>query len=258
MSAEALSSNAYVDAVTADAPVAYYRLGETAAPFVDTMGGPSATVGGSGMTLNSTNLLSAQAGASVLTTGAGSWVAIPDSAPTRIGGSGTGSWCAEFCFRLATGGSGNQAVFFSASNSGTYMQQNGVGLPITGIALFNGGSISYPSPASPLLENTTYHFVIGYDQPASTSRFYVNGVQSGTYGSAAQGATAAAGWVIGEYGGGGYYVQGNYQEFALYNKLLSPARIAAHYAAASGAAAGGVATIADTRRTRARAGGKGR
>lgn len=90
-----------------------------------------------------------------------------------------------------------------------------------------GGNLTAPADSFQLEQWT--HLV--YTRTGSTQRLYVNGVLVNTLAQA--GASFNAAWFVGSYlsTSTNYSFNGRIDEVAIYNKVLAPDRIAAHYAA---------------------------
>lgn len=84
--------------------------------------------------------------------------------------------------------------------------------------------------ATTLVTNTWYHIVGVRDSAAGRLRVYVNGVEDGNIAINGAVGTSTSAFVIGRKQTGNYF-SGRIDEVATYATALSPARIAAHYAA---------------------------
>jgi hypothetical protein len=213
--------NTYTAAVLADSPVAYYRLGDAGATAPDQMGGPNGAY--SGATAQAANLLPTQAGASTNFTGG--QVNVPDSPASRLG---AGAFSIEAWINFPAFVAW-MALIDEASRAYTLLFTGDSAHWFVGAG---GSASSGPNVGATLAAGQTYHVVVTVDA-GNNFVSYINGTPaSSTLGG--HGATnSSTGFVIGgnPSGGGGPF-SGRIQELALYNTVLSAARVAAHYAAA--------------------------
>jgi hypothetical protein len=180
------------------------------------MSGPNGTY--SGATAAGANLLPTAAGASTSFTGG--QIAVPDSTPTEIG---AGDFSIETWLTL-TAVPNYQALVDSANRAITQF----VHPTVPDLYGFYGGTNATPVLASALTSAPT-HLVITVQGTILYS--YVNSVAFGPQ-TVGHGTTALAGFTIGgNPSTGGVPWAGRMQEFALYNKALSAARVLAHYQA---------------------------
>jgi len=213
----------YPAVVLPDAPAAYYRLGETGAVAADQAGGPNGSYGGT-ITQAQPSLLPSGDGKSLYVNGGG--VAIPDAPANELG---AGDFSIECWVRIPGGAGGyqtfvdnpnrNYSLFFQSS-SYWYVGVGGPG---------GGGSIAYAATDW----TTTHHVVVTVS--GSSFSTWIDGVQSGPNVTGHGTQNSASGFAIAENpSGGGAGLSAYLQEFALYNKVLTPARIQAHYNAGLG------------------------
>lgn len=96
--------------------------------------------------------------------------------------------------------------------------------------------------STPVATGVTYHVVLTFDQPSDQLIGYLDGVAVASGDSIgrlyAHGSDAGVGAMInrsrfhtGDQAGHGAYLDGHLDEMAIYDSVLSPARVAAHYAA---------------------------
>ena len=222
---------AYTDAVTADAPIYWYKLDETS-------GGTIVNSGSAG-TLN----LTTHGGVTQAVTG------IDSRNAAYFDGTNNAYLNANFpnTINTATGSmefwiktddiKGSDSVIFDWGNSS--------GSGSLRVVMTNGGFIKVYKNNGTRITSTTQvsdgdtgsgtpwvHVVIVHDG-SNGSIIYINGVAAGTAsGTAASGGSTSAGYI--GYLVGGTAIKGNLDEIAFYSTALSSTRVAAHYAAATG------------------------
>lgn len=221
---------AYVAAVLADNPVAYYRLGDPGPGAVDQMGGPNGTYTG----------VTSQAQPSILPHGGGACVRIPsvsgagvyvpDNPATRIGGAACSfeTWyeCdATFgSYGSITNGGPAASTVWTFAIKGL---PPGTDLYLVGCSQNIGDHVT----STPLAVGTAYHLVytVLNNGSSTTMTAYVNGVSvfNTTWGAASAANSANGAVLCGS--SNGFPANGYFQEFALYNYVLSAAQILAHY-----------------------------
>lgn len=211
----------YVSEVRADAPVAWWRLGATLA--ADSSGNArNLTVPGTGWAPSSLNLVNNNADGSLLATGA-------------VGTIANASWM--------NGWTAMTAEIWVNPTSSEFVFARGSGSSWTGWALSvdtyvrlvfstGGGAVALDvrTPSNGY-DTGTHHLAATYD--GATALIYVDGEQqaSAAYANGLPSSTQQIN-VGGINTGVSHYVHGYLDEAALYDKVLSADRIAAHYAAA--------------------------
>lgn len=233
----------YSSTVLADSPIVYYRLGEPSGTTADNAEGTAARDGTyrNTPTLGVTGLLPGDAGTAVnfaaassqdvwLTTNilpAGSssgitvefwakWDALPSVDTTRIiatwgGVSTTGN--IRLGYRWYSAGVGWFEWLFTDG--------------VTGDIEINSLHTWIPTTG------TSYHIVVTHDYAAKSVLFYINGSLIDTYAQPSQTgiAVAANAWLSVASYASSYYWDDVLQEFAIFNSVLSAARVSAHYSA---------------------------
>jgi len=233
------AGSSYSSVVLADSPVGYWRLGEAAGTTADNLGSGGSAIDGTYVgspTLGVTGLLTGDSDTAVTFNGSTQWVLIPDNAALDVGDTltieavanvDTGSaWCPIYWKGTGTG---RFEVGWSRSFTDMAVYINGVG---------NVSSIEH------LTAGHTYHLVATKDG-GSYFKLYINGVEcTYTYYTAGTVVDNAQDAYIG-YGPDPAYFDGTLDEVALYDYALTPAQVAAHYAASVAAAGvGATASIA--------------
>jgi microcystin-dependent protein len=217
---------AYAAEVLADAPLMYFRLGESSGTVMTDSSGNNrngtysggVTLGTPGALLRDSNTAATFNG----TTGLGTVADTTDLTAVTF----------EAWIKPSSGTTGvicGRESAVSANRIG-YIWMNG---SKPEVVIFKNGSTvgSVLSPTS--INDGQWHHVVGtYD--GTTIRLYVDGVQVGTPSTVVSGAlpTADTNFVIGGRNGAGEF-NGPIDEVAYYTTALSAARVAAHYAARS-------------------------
>jgi len=226
-------SGAYAQAVFADTPLSYWRLGEvsgtTAADHVSTNNG---TVSGT-VTMGLVGALSDGDAAMDFSGADGTKVAVPNSSGLAAINSSSAFAMEAWINPGTTVLPSNYRLFYSfpgqpASYLGLY--NGGSGLRAVVALVINGTQRSFM--AGPMLNvGTWYHIVATYDGAALT--LYINGTAAGQLtGLSGVVSVGTGGVLVGGYpiAGGQYSFDGGVDEAALYTHSLTPAQIANHYA----------------------------
>jgi hypothetical protein len=223
----------YRDAVLADEPIAYYRLGDRAPHAHDEMGGPDASYLGVAGQMQS-SLLPSHEGASTLFDG-GAGVVIPDNPATRLGAS---SYTVEMWARPTTGPEGYRGFFGQPQDTvfGVIGDNANWNFNVGGAAQA-GGRRSWTLPY-----NNSYHLVWTHDIRQVTWGYQLTwalkvnsmGADSGVFGftqiSASESDLHIGAPLPQMRDALGFY--GRIQEFALYDRVLSIDSINTHYQSA--------------------------
>ena len=210
----------YPEAVAADGPVAWYRLGESSGNAIDSMGGspgvPSGTlvrdvVGGIG---------AGDDGACEF--GAAGYFTVPDQA---VLDHGDGPFSIEFMYRQSSSAGGYMIV------KGTQYVIRMVGQKITIEDDINPAFAAENAAIDFANEGARWHHGV-LTHTVGATKIYRDGVDRTTILTAEKVfATNATALTIGAYTGGAGAFAGALDEVAIYNKVLSPAQVLAHYTA---------------------------
>jgi hypothetical protein len=217
--------------VTADSPVARWRLDEESGTFANSVAGGQV---GTAVGTFSRGAIGIPNGDKAVgfdgRTGAG--ITIPAQATLNVvGGLTIEAWIwvptwdqSGFIFEKTTNGTVNTqySLYLQATAPGRLDFRTVVGGTITAdLAVYNPG---WPT-------NEWVHIAATWN--GTTKRLYVNGVDVGNIAFSGTLATGAGGSVIGAYGNppAGYYFNGLIDEVAIYPTGLSQARVQAHYVA---------------------------
>lgn len=221
--------NAYREAVLADGPVGYWRLGEVSGTIAySEVGG--ATLHGirSGTTATLAGAPSATADPAGSFDGTSQSITIADQPAIRV----TGSQTIEMWLRPTAFDARRNPWSQSYSAEGTITQESGGSVNYYyGPSGLNGATYSSIGlPAGNLALNQWQHVVVVRDMTTRKMRWYVNGTERAVGDVAYPTITASGGTV---QIGAGYVSRylGGIDEVALYDTALSPARIAAHHRA---------------------------
>ena len=225
--ATAAPVGSYYRKVLEDEPIRYYRLSEPSGTNADDLGSNSADATYVGApTLGATGLVTGDNATSF--SGTGQYVSVPtlDMSSRAIS--------VEFLISPAASPPANQDIFsiFGAFVAGqaSYLRLFSTG-DLTYDAYLTGGSISTPAGVIGFAGGT-YHVVLTYDPVTDTSKIYVNSTAQATGSAGPYSGTALPAIQFGAFtAAGGNPLKGVGDEFAIYFKVLSPERVAAHYAA---------------------------
>jgi hypothetical protein len=223
--------SAYSNAVLADGPAGFWRLGETSGSSAKDQTGAHDGTYTNGPTLGQASLLAGDtASKAVLFDGVNDHVRIPTSEslspPTRITAE---AWIKP----TSLPGAGAFASILTKPESYS-LQFNGPRLEFTIIQA--GVRKRLQAPSGAIAAGSTYHVVGTYD--GTTQRLYVNGAQVAS--------TPLAGGItvnnnalyLGSWGGTDEFFKGTLDEAAVYPSVLSAARVTSHYQAGIGESAG--------------------
>ena len=216
----------YASTILADAPSAYWRLGEAAGPSATDI-----TNNGSTGTYANGSCTFAQAGAIVgdpntgVTFGYGCSVDVRTySALQPAGGVSVEAW-------IKPNGLGSTGEIFMSPNQG-YSYGYGLSVPGNGKIRMNvtptgGSTASVDSVSSP----TTWAHVVG-TWDGTAIKIYVNGQLEGTQSAAGPSITYGSAYTHGQIGQfNGYYFNGTMAEVAVYPRALTSAQVVNHWAA---------------------------
>jgi hypothetical protein len=216
----------YAQAVLADTPGAYWRLGETSGTTaVDSIGSSTGTYVNA-PTLNSASLVAAN-GTDKATRFDGTNDNVRVNNSTAINPTqrvSVEAWIKPEA--LPAAGSFGSIVTKRESYS---LQFNGPRLELT--IMQNGARRRLQAPVGAVAANQTYHVVGTYDGAAM--RLYLNGAQVATSALTGNIGPATNGLNIASWDGSSEYMRGTVDDVAVYGSALSAARVAAHFSAGS-------------------------
>lgn len=215
----------YAEEITADSPVAWWRLDETSGTTAaDAIGSNDGTYAGA--TLDQSPLINA--GRSVLFSGSGSGITIPDAANLSFVST-------AFAIELWAKTSASSQSQLVVKNSSTewpeywlYMLANGK--VKCEVRPANGGSPAVTAVTAVAINNGTQHHVVSVFVPSSTLKIYIDGIERASVShSIATSYNSSSKLFIGRRNEAYEYWAGALDEIALYGAELSAARIIAHY-----------------------------
>ncbi len=217
-------TGAYAQAVLADTPAAYWRLGETSGTTaVDSVGSSTGTYVNA-PTLNSASLLAADtANRATRFDGTNDNVRVNNSTAINPSQRVTvEAWIKPEALPAA----GSFASIVTKRESYA-LQFNGPRLEFT--IMQNGTRRRTQAPQGAVVANQTYHVVGTYD--GTTTRLYLNGTQVATTALTGAIGPASNGLNIASWDGSIEYMRGTIDDVAIYGAALSAARVAAHHTA---------------------------
>ena len=212
----------YAQAVTADNPTSYWRLGETSGTAAVDQRATNAGVFTNAPTLGAASLLGSDTvNKAVSFDGTNDHVRVPNSTSLNINSPITlEAWVKPAALPAA----GRFASIVSKAESYS-LQFNAGQLEFTIIQ--NGTRRRLQAPAGAIVAGQTYHVVGTYD--GTTRRLYVNGVSVAS-GALTGGATSTTNTVnIGSWNGSKEFLRGSIDEVAIYRAALTQTRVQAHY-----------------------------
>jgi RHS repeat-associated protein len=217
----------YAKAVLDSAPTRYWRLDETSGPTAVAQGGIGNLTIGSQVTFASHTLFGGSSNNHF--TFAGLATQLLNGGFTGLGR----SFSLEFWYRPDDSGSVDlQGIVAASGGAGLLFQRPSRTLAWRGQQV-SGGAVINQSNTTALTVGQWYHVALVFQAPTGpgTATFYINGVADGTFPVYINPANS---WTPQEIGGntsGGGRLRGGLDEMAHFNRALSRAEVAAHYAA---------------------------
>jgi titin len=219
--AAAPTTTSYQATVVADAPVSYWRLGETSGTTAVDKQALNAGTYLNGAALGRPSLLATDAAdGAVGLDGINDAVRIANSRSLQV----TTAFSLEAWIKpSAIPAAGGWASILSKAESYS-LQFNGPLLEFTVIQ--NGTRQRLQAPSGTVVAGSTYHVVGTYD--GATQRLYVNGAQVASRAFAGAATATTSPLAIGSWDGNGEFFSGVIDEVAVYNKVLTPAQVTKH------------------------------
>lgn len=217
----------FADTVLADAPEAWWRLGESAGTTaVDQMAAHDGTYTGT-YTLGATGLLSGDSNTALDTGSSTGYVTVPASAALNL----LTNFSLEAWFQW-DGSTPTNYVLLVLGDASTESKPALLVYPTTGylsLAASDSGIIEVQYQSA--LGAGTHHVIVTYGAGPGTGKMYLDGVDVGTLGAGTtfSGATPEQVQIGAEVGANIW--DGRIQDVAIYNYVLTSAQVAAHYAA---------------------------
>lgn len=218
----------YVTEVQADAPSAWWRLGEAPGSTVakDASGhGRQGTYSG-GVTLGTGGAIAADPDTAAAFDGASGAVTVPDASPLRLNGAFTVELWARSPGYVGTA-PGLLAKGSGARRDGYVLQQTAAGALV-----FTRNGTTARTPDGVLVADRYRHLALTYD--GSAVRWYVDGALASTTARSYPTSSGTAALLLGQ---GSRPGASSLDEVATYPRALSAARLAAHAAAGRAASA---------------------
>jgi len=218
----------YVDAVTQDAPIAWYRMGEPSGAVVDQTGGTSGTAFG-GVTRDVPGPIGASDDGAIDFNGTSGYVSIPDQAKLSLG---NGPWSIELWARRdSTGGNYRSLIDKGQNTPGLYFD-----IASNRFTLERSNVANVAQESGSTTDSIWHHWVVTRSASGTTTRIYKDGVDVTTALGSQTFTNTTSSLLIGAFVAGGprFFFDGAVDEVAIYNVELPAARVDAHHAAASG------------------------
>jgi hypothetical protein len=216
--------SSYASVVGADAPVGWWRLGETSGTTAANQTGGGAGTYAGGFTLNQPSLLATDlVNRAVAFNGSSGRVSVPNAAALQL----TSRVTLEAWIKPTSLPSSGVFRSVMTKAEAYSLQFNGPRLEFTVIQ--SGTRRRLQTPSGVIVAGGTYHVVGTFD--GTTQRLYVNGTQVATAALTGSASVTTAPLVIGSWDGSSEFFSGTIDEPAVYNAVLSAAQVAAHYRA---------------------------
>jgi hypothetical protein len=215
-------SSAYADAIATDAPVSYWRLGETSGTrAADARGANSGTFKG-GIALGAASLLTSDPDTAATFDGVDDTV----TADTETGLAPGSAFALEAWIKPASLPAAGAFASIATRPEAYSLQFNGPLLEWT-IMPADKTRKRLQAPANTIQAGRTYHVVGSYD--GTTSRLYVDGVQVASMALTTP-AAAGSGFSIGSWMGfPGEFFKGTIDEVAYYDRALTGVQVKKHH-----------------------------
>lgn len=223
------SSQNYRDAVLATNPIAYWRLGERSGTVArDEMGAHDGTYVNA-PTLGVAGLLAGDPDTSVTLDGTSQYIAVPDSPSLQLGT----AWTLGFLIQT-TGGAARLISKRGVAAAYYEIQSIGVGGQFQ-VVLSDGSTSGTPYTVTTTLNDGAIHRVF-FVRDGVNSFFVIDGVAEAQQNHGVAGSTAGndplgiGAWQDGTFG----WLDGTFDEPAIWDRALSAAEVAALYAVGMG------------------------
>lgn len=216
------ATSSYGQAVEADGPVSWWRLGETSGSLAADQQGANPGGYGGGASLGRPSLLATEPG-NAAAAFAGGYVAVPDSSSLRLADKITlEAWIAPSSLPA----SGQFASILTKAESYA-LQLNG---PQLELAIVQGGERHrVKAPVGAVAAGRVSHVVGTYD--GVTQRLYVDGQQVASQALTGTADSSANPFFVGAWNASQEHFHGTIDEPAVYAKALGAGRVAAHQTA---------------------------
>jgi hypothetical protein len=214
----------YASAVAEDAPVSWWRLGESSGTVAADQEALNPGAYLTGTTLGAASLVSTEpSNAAVAFDGAKGAVRVASSASLNLSSPfSLEAWIKPS--KLPAAGSFASVLTKAESYS---LQFNGPSLEFTVIQ--SGARHRLQAPSGTIVAGSTYYVVGTYD--GTTQRLYVNGSQVASAALTGGASVTSNPLYLGSWGGSEEFFAGTIDEAAVYGKALTATRVAEHYVA---------------------------
>lgn len=225
------SNSAYAEAVLADSPSAYWRLGEPAGFSITSAydwGGTTQTgTYTGGFTLGQTGALYNDSDTAVLFNGSTGYVSLPNAIIAANHDLTLEMWVNVPSF-AADGGGVQRRLFIDNIDNTNAFQMATQAVDTSFVWAVNDSTGQVISSHQGFSTNTWYHVVGTWVAGTRTAQLYVNGVAQSNAGATGFGIGSIATNIARRTDSTGYF-PGTVDEVAVYSTALSAARILAHY-----------------------------
>jgi hypothetical protein len=214
--------SAYSQAITADGPAAFWRLGETSGTAARDERGTTPGVYVNAPVLGAPSLLASDtANKAVTFDGSTEYMKAGPSNALDLGNAIT----LEAWINPAALPAAGQFASVLTKPEAYSLQFNGPRLEFTVIQ--SGARKRLQAPAGAIVAGQTYHVVATYD--GTTQRLYINGVQSTSGALSGPASTTTAAVFVGSWDGTQEFFKGTVDDVAIYGKTLTAAQVKSHY-----------------------------
>jgi glucose/arabinose dehydrogenase/PKD repeat protein len=219
------TGNSYATTVLQDAPVAYWRLGESSGTTAADSAGTNTGTYIGGVTLGQPGVLSGDANTAVRLDGTSGYVAVPDANSLDLA---NGPLTYEFWAKRTDAGTYYQLIYSKKSQGNIFFLNNKL--------MFDNDSSVLIQESGATTDTAWHHFAITRSgSGAANTRMYKDGVDVTAEVDTAHGLTSnAIPLSLGRYDStNGLYFNGSVDEIAVYPTALSSTRVQAHFSAAT-------------------------
>jgi hypothetical protein len=223
----ASGTSPYSNAVLADAPAGYWRLGDTGSTIAADSAGSNKGTYLNGAAQGQPSLLEGETtNASTAFDGTNDYVKVPSSSSlSPVGRVSLEAWIKPAALPAA----GSFASILTKAESYS-LQMNGPRLEFTVIQ--NGTRKRLQAPSGAISVGQVYHLVGTYD--GTTQRLYINGAEVANASVSGEISANTNPVTVGSWNGTEEFFKGTIDEAAVYAGALGAARVAAHYQAGIG------------------------
>ena len=213
------AASSYAQTVLADAPVAYWRLGEASGTTVADSAGTNVGTYVGAPTLSVSGALTGDSNTAVAIDGVNDAITVPDTAALHLG---DGPWSMEFWYNRANLSTNGYILSKGSGTAWPYLDYDGqIYVTVAG----SGDAVSAAGPD----DSGIWHHLVITKTAADAWKVYVDGVDRTVPIASLSTTSNATGVTIANSAW-----KGALDEVALYPTALSASQVQAHYAAATG------------------------